>query len=111
LLTLPRSLLHPLPSYIEELQITSGAAQGLLRHIVNGTVVGGASTDNGAWLTGNGWAAAGLVKVIATIAQSEFATDMQDEINTMITWTQDILDGCYQYADPLIHNYFNDSSE
>lgn len=52
-----------------------------------------------------------MVKVIATIAQSEFASEMQPQINDLISWTQAILDGCYQYADPLIPNYVNDTSE
>jgi hypothetical protein len=94
---------------MDQLVIPSGAARGLLRHIVNdATTVGG---DQGAWLTGNGWAAAGIVKVIATIVQSEFASQMQPQIDQLITWTQAILDGCYLYADPLIPNYVNDTSE
>ncbi|UZJ52254.1 hypothetical protein CBS101457_001574 [Exobasidium rhododendri] len=96
--------------YMQALRIDSGPAEGLLRHIVNGTVADGRTTDNGAWLTGNGWALAGMVKVIAIISQSEFANDMQSQVNDLITWTQDILDGCYKYADPLIRNYVNDTT-
>lgn len=89
--------------------IPSGTALGLLHHIVNGTNTTG--NDYGAWLTGNGWAAAGMVKVIATISQSQFANQMQPQIDQLIIWTQGILDGCYLYADPLIPNYVNDTSE
>jgi rhamnogalacturonyl hydrolase YesR len=96
---------------VQALRIGSGDAEGLLRHIVNGTVTGGRTTDNGAWLTGNGWALAGMVKVIAIISQSEYASEMQDQISNLIGWSQDILDGCYKYADPLIRNYVNDSCE
>lgn len=98
-------------SYRDELLINSGPAQGLLMHIVNGSNPSGTGNDRGAWLTGNGWAAAGMVKVIATIAQSEFASDMQSQIDDLVSWTQAILDGCYRYADPLIPNYVNDTSE
>ena len=49
--------------------------------------------------------------MIATIAQSEFASDMQSQINDLVQWTDDILTGSYRFASPLIHNYINDTSE
>ena len=52
-----------------------------------------------------------MVKVIAAIAQSPYAGQMQAQISDLVTWTSAILDGCYRFADPLIHNYINDTCE
>ncbi|PWN92302.1 hypothetical protein FA10DRAFT_89659 [Acaromyces ingoldii] len=93
--------------YRDALRIPSGDAQGLLRHIVNAT--GTEGNDPGAWLTGLGWASAGMLRVLATITQSSFNTQMADQTANLVSWVEEILDGAYKFANPLMRNYVNDS--
>ncbi|TFK35178.1 Six-hairpin glycosidase-like protein [Crucibulum laeve] len=74
------------------------------KHVLLGT----SGNDEGFWSTGNGWAAAGMLRVLATIKQSEFANSMKNEQKDLGAWTREILDGIYPHADPstsLFTNY------
>lgn len=46
-------------------------------------------------LTGNGWAAAGMLRVLATIQNSEFAGLMQNEQEDLINWIDEIQTAMY----------------
>ena len=48
-------------------------------------------------IQGNGWAAAGMLRVLATIRQSEFANTFLPEIKNLSTWVQDIHTGMYAH--------------
>ena len=48
---------------------------GLWKHIVGGS----SGTDNGIWATGNAWAAAGMLRVYATIDKSEFSGKLKGQ--------------------------------
>ncbi|GAA5898067.1 uncharacterized protein JCM6883_000913 [Sporobolomyces salmoneus] len=79
-----------------------------LRHVVLGDW-----QDNGLWATGNGWAAAGMTRVAATMQHSEFAGQFADEIGELKQWTKELLEGSFAYLrqDGLLPNYFDiDSS-
>ncbi|GAA5935802.1 uncharacterized protein JCM15063_001809 [Sporobolomyces koalae] len=77
-----------------------------LRHVVLGDW-----QDNGLWATGNGWAAAGMVRVAATIQNSQYAGQFANEIGQLKSWAKDILDGSFAFVrqgDGLLPNYFDD---
>ena len=44
---------------------------------------------------GNGWAAAGMLRVLGTIAHSKFAGQMKQEQTDLANWVQEIHDGMY----------------
>ncbi|GJJ14119.1 hypothetical protein Clacol_008376 [Clathrus columnatus] len=66
-------------------------ANNVWRHITLGT----GAADSGHWSTGNGWAAAGTLRVLATIKNSQFANSMKSEQNDLKDWVIEILDGMY----------------
>lgn len=57
------------------------------------------------WGVGNGWAAAGLTRVIRMLPST-----MQEERSRLIGYVKDILDGCiaHQRSDGLFHNIVDD---
>lgn len=57
----------------------------------------GQSNDVGLWATGNGWAAGGMLRVLATMAQSSFAGDFKGEMSDLEHWVTEILDGMYAH--------------
>lgn len=75
------------------------------------TIYGG-TVDNGTWATGNAWVVAGCVRVIATIQQSPFASQMSSQINDLKSWAGEILAGTQPYvtADGLLRNYITNES-
>lgn len=68
--------------YRKHLQASSGAWE----HIYGGAVV-----DGGLWNTGNGWAAHGIVRVLATIKNSQYKDDLADEAEQLASWATEIL--------------------
>ncbi|KAF9003064.1 Six-hairpin glycosidase-like protein [Cyathus striatus] len=73
------------------------------RHVLEGTE----GNDEGYWTTGNGWAAAGMLRVWATIHNSEYANSMKNEQKDLINWVMEIHDGVYAHLDDtgLFNNY------
>jgi hypothetical protein len=87
------------------------SANYLWKHIVLGTN----GTDPGHWSTGNlrldvpaqqaciqsylgnGWAAAGMLRVLGTIQNSEFADTLQIEQNNLTSWVKEIHAGMYHF--------------
>ncbi|KZV96032.1 hypothetical protein EXIGLDRAFT_609788 [Exidia glandulosa HHB12029] len=51
--------------------------------------------DGGIWLTGNAWAAKGIIQVAATIAKSPYAEEMSSQLTDLKFWVQEILDGVF----------------
>lgn len=83
-------------------------ANNLWKHIQLGLY----GTDSGHWSTGNGWAAAGMLRVLSTIKQSQFSSSMKRQQKDLANWVQEIHDGMYSYLDSsgLFHNYADNSS-
>ncbi|GAA6005420.1 hypothetical protein JCM11491_003636 [Sporobolomyces phaffii] len=75
-----------------------------LRHVVLGDW-----QDNGLWATGNGWAAAGMTRVLATMQHSQYAGQFANEIGDLKQWTKQLLQGSFSYLgqDGLLPNYFD----
>lgn len=66
---------------------------GLWTHISGGS----GTSDSGEWATGNAWAAAGMVRVLATIKQSSFAGSMESQMGDLQNWAGDILGAAQNY--------------
>ncbi|KAI6111803.1 Six-hairpin glycosidase-like protein [Pisolithus croceorrhizus] len=83
-------------------------ANNIWKHIQLGLY----GTDNGHWSTGNGWAAAGMLRVLSTIKQSQFSSSMESQQQDLADWVQEIHDGMYPNLDSsgLFHNYAGNSS-
>ncbi|KAI0367867.1 hypothetical protein BV20DRAFT_529608 [Pilatotrama ljubarskyi] len=82
-------------------------AGGMWKHIVLGQ-----NTDNGHWSTGNGWAAAGMLRVLGTIQNSQYAKNMKKQAKDLTNWVSEIHDGIYPHlrTNGLFGNYADDSS-
>lgn len=68
--------------------------------------------DRRAWLTGNGWATAGMLKVAATIRQSQFAAELHTQHDNLINWAEASIIAADKFFDPnlsLYHNVVNDT--
>lgn len=88
----------------------NNSAAGLWKHIV-----GPQSADKGLWSTGNGWAAMGMMHVLAIAKQSGLETFLKEEVTTLKSVVKDILDAVIRIDraepnQPLLRNYLNDTS-
>jgi rhamnogalacturonyl hydrolase YesR len=88
---------------------------GCWKHIVNPEGVEGedVKVDEGLWSTSNGWAAAGMARVLATIRKSRFAGELEKEQGSLAGMTQGILDGAMKLdtdASGLLRNRLDDES-
>ncbi|KAI9065704.1 hypothetical protein FKP32DRAFT_1567367 [Trametes sanguinea] len=82
-------------------------AGGMWKHIVMGQ-----NTDSGHWSTGNGWAAAGMLRVLGTIQHSQYAKKMKNQAKDLTNWVSEIHGGIYPHlrSNGLFGNYADDSS-
>lgn len=62
------------------------------RHIVQGSF-----QDNTHWATGNGWAAAGMMRVLATFNHSSFGSELRKEQANLVDWIDEILVTSWKY--------------
>jgi len=60
---------------------------GLWAHILLGEGI----QDTNRWLTGNAWAAYGMMRVLATIQRSPWAGEMASEISDLQNWVVEIM--------------------
>ena len=102
---------------------------GLYRDVlmVNGTdteyvglwhhIVGPQSTDGGLWSTGNGWAAAGMTRVLGTVLKAPhglfahgYGMRREEAVRDLGAWIKEILDGAMWTSTDggLLRNYLND---
>jgi len=77
---------------------------GLWRHIALGSW-----SDPTHWATGNAWAAAGVLRVLATIKHSPEAGSMQSQQSDLAQWAGETLTGVwkYQQANGTLLNYLD----
>ncbi|KAF9736385.1 hypothetical protein PMIN06_012770 [Paraphaeosphaeria minitans] len=65
------------------------------------------------WSTGNGWAAAGMARVLATLKKGPYAADTLDEQAALASSIKEILDGARALdtdASGLLRNYLNQTA-
>ncbi|EIN04194.1 hypothetical protein PUNSTDRAFT_128484 [Punctularia strigosozonata HHB-11173 SS5] len=55
--------------------------------------------DHGHWTTGNGWAAAGMLRVAATMKNSPYNWALLKEQSDLLAWTSEIHTAIYPYQD------------
>lgn len=81
-------------------------ANNLWQHIVlgNGSEV---ANDPGHWSTGNAWAAAGMLRVLATIQASPFSSDMSSQQNDLGDWVSEIHDAMYPHLNTTVNLFYN----
>lgn len=95
--------------YREVLMVDSGSKKGLWKHIVGPSEM----ADEGAWSTGNAWAAYGMVRVRATISGWRPSNEtMSQELQHLDQWIGEILDGAIRTDDDesgLLRNYLGDN--
>ncbi len=95
--------------YRNVLMIKEGPKKGLWRHIVGPSE----KADEGAWSTGNGWAAYGMARVRATVfAWSVSAESMAKEISALDGYIGEILEGAIgsdDHPSGLLRNYLGDN--
>ncbi|GAA6035489.1 hypothetical protein JCM8097_000277 [Rhodosporidiobolus ruineniae] len=93
--------------YRQYLQSWTSGAGGAWKHIVLGTW-----QDDGLWDTGNGWAAAGMMRVAATIMGSEYKDELAGEAYQLQVWTNEILTAAFSHikSDGLLPNYYDSAS-
>lgn len=98
--------------YRQILQTNNTWNTGAWEHIIN-QVNGTGATDLGVWSTGNGWAAAGMTRVLATVMNAPIANengDWQDDaISKLSGYIQEILDAAiWSNTDRgLLRNYWS----
>ncbi|KAI0739682.1 hypothetical protein C8Q80DRAFT_196964 [Daedaleopsis nitida] len=69
-------------------------AGGMWKHIAMGS-----NEDNGHWTTGNGWAAAGMLRVLGSIQHSQFSKSMKNQAKDLTGWVNEIHSGIYPHLD------------
>ncbi|KAF8880203.1 hypothetical protein BD779DRAFT_1549959 [Infundibulicybe gibba] len=71
------------------------------KHVLLGTstVKSDPGNDPGHWSTGNGWAAAGMLRVLATMRNSEYANTFKNEQKDLAAWVKEIHTGMYPHLD------------
>ncbi|KAK7018279.1 hypothetical protein R3P38DRAFT_2982060 [Favolaschia claudopus] len=94
--------------------IGTSPTNGLWRHIV-----GPQGADPGTWSTGNGWAAMGMARVLATLLKAPVSQDKgascewcSAAIKDLSSWIKEILDGARasQLDQGLLRNYLDNVS-
>lgn len=86
------------------------SAAGLWKHIV-----GPQTNDKGLWSTGNGWAAMGMMHVLAIAKHSGFGYFLCEEVSTLKSTIKDILNAAIRLDraepdEPFLRNYLNNTS-
>ncbi|KAK0202286.1 Six-hairpin glycosidase-like protein [Desarmillaria ectypa] len=83
-------------------------ANNLWQHVV----LGSSGTDSGHWSTGNGWAAAGMLRVYATIQKSQYQSAFSTELDDLASWTVEIQKAMYERVDKthIFRNYVDNES-
>ena len=57
----------------------------------------GSSPDENLWATGNGWVAAGMLRVFQTIRNSDVSDDFVDQQNDLLDWIEEIVNASWDY--------------
>jgi rhamnogalacturonyl hydrolase YesR len=109
-LALLRESVFQCGAYRDTLQLKNGLSDGLWQHII-----GPENFDPGLWSTGNGWAAAGMARVLATVLKAPVAQQdpswRDSAITSLTTWIKEIVDGAMNAPSDggLLRNYLNDT--
>ncbi|KIK65589.1 hypothetical protein GYMLUDRAFT_219758 [Collybiopsis luxurians FD-317 M1] len=80
---------------------------GLWKHVELGSW-----QDDTLWATGNGWAAAGMLRVLETLNHSSVANDFTEQSANLTSWIEEILIAAWQYQaeNGTLLNAINDTT-
>ncbi|KIY63982.1 Six-hairpin glycosidase [Cylindrobasidium torrendii FP15055 ss-10] len=100
-------------SLVEEAYNQCKLYRDILRDSDNGNlwkhIVGKSDSpaDAGYWSTGNGWAAAGMLRVLATIQHSPYSDALSNEMEDLVAWIKEIQGAMYDKLDDsyVFRNY------
>ncbi|GAA6021258.1 hypothetical protein JCM10207_002592 [Rhodosporidiobolus poonsookiae] len=109
--TLLRAAYDQVRLYRQYLAVTeSGETQGLWRHIWEES--GNGDADAGLWATGNAWAASGMLRVLASLQNSDYADEFASQSGDLASWTGAIVERVWAMPESngLSYNYLNDTS-
>jgi len=81
--TLMQEAYHQISLYRNYLRTSSG----LWSHIIFGST----NVDPGCWATGNGWAAQGMLRVLATMKRSSMSGSFGSQMSDLQSWIEEIL--------------------
>jgi rhamnogalacturonyl hydrolase YesR len=76
-------------------------------------IVGDHVQDEQLWSSSNGWAAAGMARVLATMVKSRYKDSTKDAQRSLISMIKGILDGVIKFdtdSSGLLRNYVNDTT-
>ncbi|CAH7668848.1 hypothetical protein PPACK8108_LOCUS3410 [Phakopsora pachyrhizi] len=88
----------------------------LWRHVLPDVGENATIKDHRFWSTGNGWAAAGIMRVYATLLNLEdetFQSKTESMLNDLADWTEEIVTGAFSFQDAetgLLPNVFGANS-
>ncbi|KXN84655.1 Lactam utilization protein lamB [Leucoagaricus sp. SymC.cos] len=80
-------------------------AQNRWKHVLLGQ--SGLFNDEGHWTTGNGWAAAGMLRVLATMENSQYANTLNGQRKDLGNWVKEIHDGMYAVLNDSVNIWTN----
>ena len=88
---------------------TTEPYKGLWEHIIGDPNGWG---DRGLWSTGNGWAVAGMVRVLFTVYKWGSVPKWRYELSQLTAYIKEIIDGAMNVDRPdgLLRNYLNDTT-
>jgi rhamnogalacturonyl hydrolase YesR len=95
--TLMNEAYNQIKLYRNYLRDTS--AKNLWKHIVLGNNTQDGPNDPGHWSTGNGWAAAGMLRVIATMKNSPYSKDFSSQQKDLASWVKEIHTAMFAHID------------
>ncbi|KAJ7452399.1 Six-hairpin glycosidase-like protein [Mycena galericulata] len=74
-------------------------ANNLWKHIALGNDTNDTPNDPGHWSTGNGWAAAGMLRVLATMKNSPHSSAFSSQQSDLASWVKEIHTGMFAHLD------------
>ncbi|KAF7322986.1 hypothetical protein HMN09_00078300 [Mycena chlorophos] len=75
------------------------SANNLWKHIVLGNDTSDGGNDPGHWSTGNGWAAAGMLRVLATMKNSPYSGHYKSQQKNLASWVKEIHTAMFSVID------------
>ncbi|BGP28137.1 glycosyl hydrolase, family 88 [Rhodotorula toruloides] len=102
-----RSLLLEAYNQIKLYRSYLRTSSGSWKHVVQGDF-----TDSGLWSTGNGWAAHGIARVLATVKASQWNETLASEARDLGSWGVEIVKAAFGNvkSDGLLPNYYDSAS-
>ncbi|KAG5733865.1 hypothetical protein E4T56_gene9199, partial [Termitomyces sp. T112] len=83
------------------------SANNLWKHVL----LGSSQNDEGHWSTGNGWAAAGMLRVLGTYKNSQYSNTLKSQQQDLAAWVLEIHAAMYPHLDNSSNLFTNYASQ